>query len=153
MGRSATKIRRRALRLDQRGGHPLYLFSLIGEELLQIADISRVSRTEAGKLIGYQRPEVRRHVQDIVEYLNTDDILFPNGNGRVNNSGKRTLDRVYEQAMASNDYDILLVGHIDTSESKPLIRLACQAQTHGAVSIVIPPWNGVFGKYLKRLEK
>jgi hypothetical protein len=33
-----------------------------------------------------------------------------------------------------------------------LIRLACQAQTHGAVSIVIPPWNGVFGKYLKRLK-
>ena len=40
-------------------------------------------------------------------------------------------------------------GYIDTSEPKPLIRLACQAQTHGAVSIVIPPWNGVFGKYLK----
>lgn len=40
-------------------------------------------------------------------------------------------------------------GYIDTSEPKPLIRLACQAQAHGAVSIVIPPWNGVFGKYLK----
>jgi len=47
-----------------------------------------------------------------------DDILFANGNGRVNNCGKRTLDRVYEQAMASNDYDILLVGHIDASEAK-----------------------------------
>jgi ferredoxin len=41
-------------------------------------------------------------------------------------------------------------GYIDTNESKPLIRLACQAQTHGAVSIVIPPWNGVFGKYLEQ---
>lgn len=40
-------------------------------------------------------------------------------------------------------------GYIDTSEAKPLIRLACQAQALGAVSIVIPPWNGVFGKYLK----
>ena len=40
-------------------------------------------------------------------------------------------------------------GYVDTSEAKPLIRLACQAQAHGAVSIVIPPWNGVFGKYLK----
>jgi ferredoxin len=40
-------------------------------------------------------------------------------------------------------------GYIDTVEAKPLIRLACQAQAHGAVSIVIPPWNGVFGKYLK----
>ena len=40
-------------------------------------------------------------------------------------------------------------GYIDTAEPKPLIRLACQAQTYGAVSIVIPPWNGVFGKYLR----
>jgi ferredoxin len=43
-------------------------------------------------------------------------------------------------------------GYIDTSEPKPLIRLACQAQAYGAVSIVIPPWNGVFGKYLKSLK-
>src|SRR5215510_8429281 len=44
-------------------------------------------------------------------------------------------------------------GYVDTSESKPLIRLACQAQALGAVSIVIPPWNGVFGKYLRRLKE
>jgi ferredoxin len=44
-------------------------------------------------------------------------------------------------------------GYIDTTEAKPLIRLACQAQALGAVSIVIPPWNGVFGKYLKRLRE
>lgn len=43
-------------------------------------------------------------------------------------------------------------GYIDTAEAKPLIRLACQAQALGAVSIVIPPWNGVFGKYLKGLK-
>ena len=43
-------------------------------------------------------------------------------------------------------------GYLDTSEPKPLIRLACQAQAYGAVSIVIPPWNGVFGKYLKGLK-
>ena len=71
-------IRRRALRLTQNDGHPLYVFALTGEEFLAIADISRISRNDAGKLIGYQRPEVRRHVQDIVTYLNGDDILFPN---------------------------------------------------------------------------
>jgi ferredoxin len=43
-------------------------------------------------------------------------------------------------------------GYIDTDEPQPLIRLACQAQVSGAVSIVIPPWNGVFGKYLRALE-
>jgi ferredoxin len=40
-------------------------------------------------------------------------------------------------------------GYIDTEEPKPLIRLACQAQAFGAISIVIPPWNGVFGKFLR----
>jgi DGQHR domain-containing protein len=71
-------IRRRALRLEQDPAHPLYLFSLTGDELLAIADISRISRNDAGKLIGYQRPEVKRHIQDIVEYLDGDHVLFPN---------------------------------------------------------------------------
>ncbi len=44
-------------------------------------------------------------------------------------------------------------GYIDTSEPKPLIRLACQSQALGAASIVIPPWNGVFGKYLRELKE
>ena len=44
-------------------------------------------------------------------------------------------------------------GYIETAESKPLIRLACQAQAQGAVSIVIPPWNGVFGKYLEKIRR
>ncbi|MDQ3665978.1 MAG: (2Fe-2S)-binding protein [Acidobacteriota bacterium] len=44
-------------------------------------------------------------------------------------------------------------GYIDTTEPKPVIRLACQAQAHGAVSIVIPPWNGVFGKYLGKARQ
>lgn len=44
-------------------------------------------------------------------------------------------------------------GYIDTSNPKPIIRLACQAQAVGAVSIVIPPWNGVFGKHLARIKE
>ena len=43
-------------------------------------------------------------------------------------------------------------GYIDTAEPKPLIRLACQAQSQGAVSIVIPPWNGMFGQILQEAQ-
>ena len=43
-------------------------------------------------------------------------------------------------------------GYIETAEPKPLIRLACQAKAQGAVSVVIPPWNGQFGKFLKSLK-
>jgi ferredoxin len=37
-------------------------------------------------------------------------------------------------------------GYSSAEENKPLIRLACQARATGTVSVVIPPWNGVFGK-------
>jgi DGQHR domain-containing protein len=73
-----TDLVRRALRLVQTAGHPLYLFTLSAAEVLQVADVSRVSRDEAGKLIGYQRPEVQSHVQDIIDYLDSDPVIFPN---------------------------------------------------------------------------
>lgn len=39
-----------------------------------------------------------------------------------------------------------IFGYIHTEDPKPIIRLACQAHTSGAVSLVIPPWNGMIGK-------
>jgi DGQHR domain-containing protein len=76
--KSSRVIQRRAIRLSQNEGHHLFLLGLTGEELLQIADVSRISRDDAGTLLGYQRPEVKRHVNDIVEYLNGEKVLFPN---------------------------------------------------------------------------
>lgn len=75
---AANGLRRRALCIAQTDAYPLYVFTLRAEEVLQIAEISRVSRDQAGKLIGYQRPEVRKHIQEIVEYLNSDSVIFPN---------------------------------------------------------------------------
>jgi hypothetical protein len=65
---NSKKLLKRALRIDQDKERSLYLFSLKGHELLAIADISRVSRDDTGKLIGYQRPEVKKHVMDIANY-------------------------------------------------------------------------------------
>ncbi len=46
-----------------------------------------------------------------------------------------------------------IFGYKQGDEAKPIMRLACQAQAEGSVSIVIPPWNGVFGKKLYGVEK
>ncbi|HEV3469531.1 MAG TPA: hypothetical protein VG148_09445 [Pyrinomonadaceae bacterium] len=46
-----------------------------------------------------------------------------------------------------------LLGYIDTDDPQPLIRLSCQARGRGAVSVVIPPWNGYFGRYLKKQKE
>ena len=72
-----TVLTRRVIQLKQTKETAIYLFTLTGEELLAVADISRISRDEAGKLLGYQRPEVKRHVKDIVDYLDGDHVIFP----------------------------------------------------------------------------
>lgn len=69
---------KRALLLNQATGTRLYVFSLTAPEILQLAEVSRVSRSETGDLIGYQRPEVRQHVQEIVDYLDSATVIFPN---------------------------------------------------------------------------
>jgi uncharacterized 2Fe-2S/4Fe-4S cluster protein (DUF4445 family) len=33
------------------------------------------------------------------------------------------------------------------------LRLACQAKVKGNVTIVIPPWNGIFGKEVYGIEE
>jgi len=43
-------------------------------------------------------------------------------------------------------------GYNQPTEAKPFLRLACQARGYGAVSLVIPPWNGVFGKTVYGVE-
>lgn len=40
-------------------------------------------------------------------------------------------------------------GYNQPEDEKPFIRLACQARATGNVSIVIPPWNAVFGKKVR----
>jgi DGQHR domain-containing protein len=78
MPKAPTIMKKRALALTQGSGHRVYLFSLKADEILKVADISRVARTDEGDLIGYQRPEVKRHIDTIVDYLNTADPILPN---------------------------------------------------------------------------
>jgi outer membrane protein OmpA-like peptidoglycan-associated protein len=45
-----------------------------------------------------------------------DDIIFAQDDARVNNCGKRTLERLYQQMSADPDATIVLIGHEDASE-------------------------------------
>jgi DGQHR domain-containing protein len=68
----------RALKISQTGKIPLYSFFLRGGEILDVADISRVKRNESGGLLGYQRGEVSHHIDEITNYLDSGDVIFPN---------------------------------------------------------------------------
>lgn len=71
-------LRRRALCIEQTKSGPLYLFALRANEIFEVAEVTRINRSRSNELIGYQRAEVRQHVEDILEYLNGDNVLFPN---------------------------------------------------------------------------
>lgn len=75
---NANAISRCALEIRQNPECPLYLFSLSAAEVRQVADVSRIGRDKSGDLVGYQRPAVKRHIRNIVAYLDGPDVLFPN---------------------------------------------------------------------------
>lgn len=66
-----------ALRSKQ-GDTVTYSFFLPGAELLRIAEISRIHRSNEGALKGFQRTEIKRHVAAITEFLSHGPVLFPN---------------------------------------------------------------------------
>jgi DGQHR domain-containing protein len=93
-------LERKALKVDQKGNRSVFLLSLKGQELLDLAGVSRVNRNDDGKLIGYQRAEVRRHVREIADYLDAPDMLlahpiilsFNSGVRFVSSRGQKTSD-------------------------------------------------------------
>lgn len=68
----------RALRTIQAKQIEVFSFFVPGEMIMQVADISRVHHDETDNLQGFQRKEIKNHVNSIVEYLNNMDVLFPN---------------------------------------------------------------------------
>lgn len=67
----------RALKVKQ-DAVPVYSFYINSKDILKVADISRIRKDSADKLLGYQRGEVQNHIDEIVEYLNNEKVLFPN---------------------------------------------------------------------------
>lgn len=70
-------IKIRALRTYQ-GENEVYSFFIDGRDIFKIADITRISRDDAGELKGFQRKSIQNHISGIVEYLHQKDVLFPN---------------------------------------------------------------------------
>jgi len=68
-----------AIEVRQSKGQRLYTFAIDGKLVPQFAAISRIKRTESTNLLGYQRPEVYSHIEEIRSYLETESPMIPNG--------------------------------------------------------------------------
>ena len=68
-----------ALRLEQSPGRYIYSFGIDGKEVPKFASVSRARRADEDiSLIGYQRPEVQKHIAQIREYIDSQGAMVPN---------------------------------------------------------------------------
>jgi opacity protein-like surface antigen/outer membrane protein OmpA-like peptidoglycan-associated protein len=70
------------------------------------------------------------------EPIRLDDILFAKGSTRVNNCGQKLLrDELYPQMTANQQYDVVIIGHIDENEQPPARRGARRARPAAATQL------------------
>lgn len=67
----------RAIKTEQGDGTPIFAFFIHGSDITRIADIARLRRDEQ-ELKGFQRGEIKAHVNSITEFLDSGKVLFPN---------------------------------------------------------------------------
>lgn len=78
MNYSKNKLIVRALRTQQGNETQVFSFFAPGDQIAKIADISRVYRDENDSLEGFQRKEIKNHVNQIVSFLDQGKVIFPN---------------------------------------------------------------------------
>jgi DGQHR domain-containing protein len=67
-----------AIEIRQSPGRKLFVFSVDGKSLPRFAAVSRVGRDDGDEVIGYQRPEVSSHIDQIRRYLESEGPMIPN---------------------------------------------------------------------------
>jgi len=67
-----------ALEIHQGPQRVLYAFAVDGKTLPTFTTISRIRRESNYQIYGYQRHEVRSHINEIRKYLESDDPMIPN---------------------------------------------------------------------------
>jgi DGQHR domain-containing protein len=104
------KITVRALRVVQSNKIPLYSFFIKGSDILNLAEFSRLKRDIDGKLSGFQRPEAKRHVNEIKRYLDSENILFPNG---IIIAISEKVNFIKSRGPSKNKDEIAEAGHLE----------------------------------------
>lgn len=115
----------RALRTKQGKDVDVYAFFLYGSDLTKVADISRLERDDNDEVKGFQRREIKNHVRSIVDYLNSDNPIFPNA--IIMALGEKVE---FKQTRGPNPHDLIEVSQSGTL-SIPIL-----AEGHRAAWIV-----------------
>lgn len=75
---SKDELRLHAIETKQNAERTVYTFSVDGKMIPSFATVSRIRRNESDHIAGYQRPEVRSHIHEIRNYIESEAPMIPN---------------------------------------------------------------------------
>lgn len=85
-------------------GKEVYTFKAMGKDILSFASIDRIKRDHDGKLLGYQRIEVTKHIKEISNYLADKKSILANSIVVCFDSNVK-----FEQLNENNDFGYLCI--------------------------------------------
>jgi DGQHR domain-containing protein len=75
---SKDELRVLAIETKQNSERTVYTFSVDGKLIPSFATVSRIRRDDNDHIAGYQRPEVRSHINEIRNYIESETPMIPN---------------------------------------------------------------------------
>ncbi|MBO6947194.1 MAG: DGQHR domain-containing protein [Rhodospirillales bacterium] len=68
----------KAVRAQQSERHKVLCFPAKASDIQKFASIEQIARDESGGIRGFQRPQISQHINEIRDYLKSDDAVLPN---------------------------------------------------------------------------
>ncbi|MDA8637285.1 DGQHR domain-containing protein DpdB [Rhodospirillales bacterium] len=72
------KLKFEAVKANQSDAHQVFCFPARASDILKFASIEQISRDEKGGIKGFQRPQITKHINDIRDYLKSNNSVLPN---------------------------------------------------------------------------
>lgn len=68
----------KAVKAQQSDRHQVLCFPAKATDIQKFASIDQISRDDSGSIQGFQRPQITHHINEIRDYLKTEDAVLPN---------------------------------------------------------------------------
>ena len=63
---------------NQSNNHTVVSMVCNASDVFEIAEIDRIRRSDKGEVLGFQRPKIQNHINEIRDYIKSDDAVLPN---------------------------------------------------------------------------
>lgn len=98
--------------------YELFSFPIEGKKIFEIAGVSHIKKGEEGETKGFQRPEVKKHIKNIAEYIEKPISMIPNAIVLAIEDSNFSFTKIDTQSNAYGDVGILRIPVHVNSETR-----------------------------------